>query len=117
MAEIGPTRPAPFAVSERAARRIRAIVQGEGRDDLRLRISVSGGGCSGFQYGFALDDQAEEGDVAIEQGGARVVIDGMSLMYLIGCEIDFVEDLTGSYFRVANPNASASCGCGNSFAV
>ena len=116
MAEIK-ARPDPVQVSERAARRISEILASEGQPDMKLRVSVSGGGCSGFQYGFALDDQAEDGDVAIEQGGARVVIDGMSLMYLIGCEIDFVEDLTGSYFRVANPNASASCGCGNSFAV
>jgi iron-sulfur cluster insertion protein len=116
MAEIK-ARPDPVRVSERAARRISEILAGEGQPDLKLRISVSGGGCSGFQYGFALDDQAEDGDIAIEQGGARVVIDGMSLMYLLGCEVDYVEDLTGSYFRVANPNASASCGCGNSFAV
>jgi iron-sulfur cluster insertion protein len=116
MAEIK-ARPDPVRVSERAARRISEILAGEGHPDLKLRISVSGGGCSGFQYGFALDDQAEDGDIAIEQGGARVVIDGMSLMYLLGCEVDYVEDLTGSYFRVANPNASASCGCGNSFAV
>jgi iron-sulfur cluster insertion protein len=116
MAEIK-ARPDPVRVSERAARRIGEILASEGRAELKLRVSVSGGGCSGFQYGFALDDQAEEGDVAIERDGARVVIDGMSLMYLIGCEIDFVEDLTGSYFRVANPNASSSCGCGNSFAV
>jgi iron-sulfur cluster insertion protein len=116
MAEIK-ARPDPFKVSERAVRRIGEILARESRPGLKLRISVSGGGCSGFQYGFALDDQAEDGDIAIEQGGARVVIDGMSLMYLLGCEVDYVEDLTGSYFRVANPNASASCGCGNSFAV
>jgi iron-sulfur cluster insertion protein len=116
MAEIK-ARPDPVRVSERAARRIGEILAREGQPELRLRISVSGGGCSGFQYDFALDDQAEEGDIAIEQGGARVVVDGMSLMYLIGCELDYVEDLTGSYFRVSNPNATASCGCGNSFAV
>jgi iron-sulfur cluster insertion protein len=116
MAEIK-ARPDPFRVSERAARRISEILTREARPDLKLRISVSGGGCSGFQYGFALDDQAEDGDIAIERAGARVVIDGMSLMYMIGCEVDYVEDLTGSYFRVANPNATASCGCGNSFAV
>jgi iron-sulfur cluster insertion protein len=116
MAEIK-ARPDPFRVSERAARRISEILAREGRPDLKLRVSVSGGGCSGFQYGFALDDQAEDGDIAIERAGARVVIDGMSLMYMIGCEVDYVEDLTGSYFRVTNPNATASCGCGNSFAV
>jgi iron-sulfur cluster insertion protein len=116
MAEIK-ARPDPVKVSERAARRIGEILAREGQPGMRLRISVSGGGCSGFQYDFALDDQAEEGDIAIEQGGAKVVVDGMSLMYLLGCELDYVEDLTGSYFRVSNPNATASCGCGNSFAV
>src|ERR671919_1266352 len=116
MAEIK-ARPDPIKVSERAAQRIGEILAREGQADLKLRISVSGGGCSGFQYGFVLDDQSEDGDIAIEQGGARVVIDGMSLMYVLGCEVDYVEDLTGSYFRVTNPNATASCGCGNSFAI
>jgi iron-sulfur cluster insertion protein len=116
MSEIKP-RPGPFSVSERAARRIGAILADEKQPGGKLRISVSGGGCSGFQYGFAIDHQDEDGDVAVERDGALVVIDGMSLMYLIGCEVDYVEDLTGSYFRVSNPNATASCGCGNSFAV
>ena len=116
MAEIK-ARPDPFRVSERAARRIGEILAREGQAGLKLRISVSGGGCSGFQYGFALDDHNEDGDVAVDRDGARVVIDGMSLMYMLGCEVDYVEDLTGSYFRVTNPNASASCGCGNSFAI
>ncbi|HLT03202.1 MAG TPA: iron-sulfur cluster insertion protein ErpA, partial [Geminicoccaceae bacterium] len=99
-------RPDPVRVSERAARRISEILAREGQPGLKLRVSVSGGGCSGFQYQFELDDQAEEGDIAIERDGARVVIDGMSLMYLLGCELDYVEDLTGSYFRVTNPNAT-----------
>lgn len=116
MAEIK-ARPGPFDVSERAARRISAILAREAQPDLKLRITVSGGGCSGFQYGFDLDAKAEDGDVAVERDGATVVIDGMSLLYLVGCELDYVEDLTGSYFRVNNPNASSSCGCGNSFAV
>ena len=116
MAEIK-ARPDPFRVSERAVRRIGEILAREAQPGLKLRISVSGGGCSGFQYGFALDQQDEEGDIAVERDGAKVVIDGMSLMYMLGCEVDYVEDLTGSYFRVSNPNATASCGCGNSFAV
>jgi iron-sulfur cluster insertion protein len=116
MAEIK-ARPGPFGVSERAARRISAILAREAQPDLKLRITVSGGGCSGFQYGFDLDANDEDGDVAVERDGAKVVIDGMSLLYLVGCELDYVEDLTGSYFRVNNPNASSSCGCGNSFAV
>jgi iron-sulfur cluster assembly accessory protein len=106
----------PVTLSDRAADKIARILSRESEPKV-LRVSVSGGGCSGFQYDFALDDQAEDGDIAIERDGAKVVIDGMSLMYLIGCELDYVEDLTGSYFRVSNPNATASCGCGNSFAI
>lgn len=104
-------------VTDSAAKRVKAIVAGEDRPGLRLRISVSGGGCSGFQYGFALDDKDEEGDVLVERDGAQVVVDGMSLMYLLGSRLDFVDDLTGSYFRMENPNASSACGCGTSFAV
>jgi iron-sulfur cluster insertion protein len=116
MAEIK-ARPDPLQLTESAARRINEILTGEAQPDLKLRVSVSGGGCSGFQYGFDLDDRQEDGDVAVERNGAKVVIDGMSLLYLVGCEVDFVEDLTGSYFRINNPNASSSCGCGNSFAI
>lgn len=110
-------RPAPLVVTESAARRVRQIIEAEGAPDLRLRVSVSGGGCSGFQYNFALDRDSEPDDVAIEKDGVTVVVDGMSLMYVLGSELDFVEDLTGSYFRVSNPNATASCGCGTSFAI
>ncbi|TVQ33795.1 MAG: iron-sulfur cluster insertion protein ErpA [Geminicoccaceae bacterium] len=112
-----PSRPAPFTVSPRAFARIRQIVDAEGTQDLQLRVSVSGGGCSGFQYGFDLDASHEADDVVVEADGVRVVVDGMSLMYLIGAELDFVEDLSGSYFRVQNPNASSSCGCGSSFSI
>ncbi|MEO1091206.1 MAG: iron-sulfur cluster insertion protein ErpA [Pseudomonadota bacterium] len=111
------TPPAPFQVSDRAIARVRDILDAEGNAELQLRVSVSGGGCSGFQYGFDLDAEHLPDDVAVERSGVRVVVDGMSLMYLIGAELDFVEDLTGSYFRMQNPNASASCGCGNSFAI
>jgi iron-sulfur cluster insertion protein len=116
MAEIK-SRAAPFSVSPRALERIGKILAAEAKPGTKLRISVSGGGCSGFQYGFALDDQDEAGDIALEQNGATVVIDSMSLLYMIGCEVDYIEDLTGSYFRVNNPNAASSCGCGNSFSV
>lgn len=112
-----PERPDPITVTTSAARRIRSIIDAEGNPNLRLRVSVSGGGCSGFQYNFALDDNDEPGDVAVQADGATVVIDGMSMMYVLGSEVDFVEDLTGSYFRVANPNAASSCGCGTSFAI
>jgi iron-sulfur cluster insertion protein len=110
-------RPAPLSLTAGAARRIRSIVEREGRPGLRLRVSVAGGGCSGFRYEFALDDRDEEGDVRIERDGAEVVVDGLSLMYVLGAELDFVDDLTGSYFRMSNPNASSSCGCGSSFAI
>ena len=110
-------RPGPLQLSASAARRIAAVAKAEGKAEARLRVSVSGGGCSGFQYLFALDDKSEDGDIVIERDGAAVVVDGMSLMYVIGSELDFVEDLTGSYFKVKNPNASSSCGCGTSFAI
>jgi iron-sulfur cluster insertion protein len=116
MSEIK-ARPAPIAVSESAARRIAALIAAEGRPGVKLRISVSGGGCSGFQYGFALDDKDEPGDILVERDGAKVAVDDMSLMYLLGSELDWVEDLTGSYFRMKNPNASSQCGCGTSFAI
>ena len=110
-------RPEPIIVTDSAARRIRAIIESEGRAGLKLRVTISGGGCSGFQYGFTLDDREEPGDILVERQGASVVVDAMSLMYVLGSELDFVEDLTGSYFRMANPNASSACGCGNSFAI
>lgn len=116
MAETS-ARPAPFSISDSAARRIAALAAAEGKPGTRLRLSVSGGGCSGFQYRFELDDKAEADDVVIERDGAAVAVDGISLMYVLGSEIDFVEDLTGSYFRVNNPNAKSSCGCGSSFAL
>jgi len=118
MAEIdADRRPAPLRISASAARRIAALAAAEGRPGTRLRVSVSGGGCSGFQYNFALDDQGLPDDVLVERDGATVAVDGMSLMYVLGSELDFVEDLSGSYFRVKNPNASSSCGCGTSFAI
>ena len=103
-------------VSDRAARRITEIVAGE-PDKPLLRVSVEGGGCSGFQYKFDLVGASEADDLIIERGGARVLIDRMSLEYLAGSEIDFVDDLIGSAFKVINPNATASCGCGTSFSV
>jgi iron-sulfur cluster insertion protein len=109
--------PAPFQVSDRAVARVRDILARESNPELQLRITVSGGGCSGFQYGFDLDTEHQADDVAVERDGVRVVIDGMSLLYMAGAELDYVEDLTGSYFAIKNPNASSSCGCGNSFAI
>ena len=106
----------PVTVSERAARRIAQIAAGEPATPL-LRVSVEGGGCSGFQYKFDLVGQSEPDDVVIEREGARVLIDPVSLEYLGGSEIDFVDDLIGQSFKIHNPQATASCGCGTSFSI
>jgi iron-sulfur cluster assembly accessory protein len=107
---------AQITLTERAASRINEIMAGEARGKA-LRISVSGGGCSGFQYEFTLDDQKQDDDVEIERDGAIVRVDSMSLAYMLGSEIDFVDDLIGASFRINNPLASASCGCGTSFSI
>jgi len=104
-------------LSASAARRIRKVAESEGNPALALRISVSGGGCSGFQYSFSLDDAPTADDMVIERDGARLLVDTVSLDYLRGSEVDFVEDLSGAGFRIANPLAQQSCGCGNSFSV
>jgi len=104
------------ALSERAAKRIARILSSEPGGTV-LRISVSGGGCSGFQYGFDLDQTRADDDLVIERDGAVVVIDPISLPYMGGSEIDFVDDLIGQSFQIRNPNATASCGCGTSFSI
>ena len=106
----------PVNVTERAARRIAEIAAGEPATP-NLRVSVEGGGCSGFSYKFALVGDVAPDDLVIEQAGARVLIDPVSLEYLSGSEIDFVDDLIGQSFKVKNPQATASCGCGTSFSV
>ena len=106
----------PVRLSERAARRIAEIVAGEPATPL-LRVSVEGGGCSGFQYKFDLVAASEADDLVIERAGARVLIDPVSLEYLGGSEIDFADDLIGQSFKIRNPNATASCGCGTSFSL
>jgi iron-sulfur cluster insertion protein len=111
------TIPGRITVSAGAARRIATLRASEGNDALMLRIAVSGGGCSGFQYGFSLDEQATSDDVIFETAGVRIVVDDVSLGLLDGAEVDFVEDLVGSYFAIKNPNASSTCGCGTSFSI
>jgi iron-sulfur cluster assembly accessory protein len=103
-------------LSERAAKRIRKILSVE-PGGTALRISVSGGGCSGFQYGFDLDATRADDDIIVERDGAVVLIDSVSLPYMGGSEIDFVDDLIGQSFQIHNPNATASCGCGTSFSI
>ncbi len=107
---------AAFTVSERAARRIAEIVAGEVPGTM-LRIAVEGGGCSGFQYKFDLTADTATDDIIIEKSGAKVLIDPVSIGYLAGSEIDFVDDLIGASFKIQNPNATASCGCGTSFSM
>jgi iron-sulfur cluster assembly accessory protein len=106
----------PVTVSARAAKRIAEIIAAEGKPAM-LRLAVTGGGCSGFQYNFALDDARADDDLAIEEGGVTVLVDSTSLEFLKGAEIDFVDDLIGASFKVNNPNATSSCGCGTSFSV
>jgi iron-sulfur cluster assembly accessory protein len=103
-------------VSSRAARRIAEILKAEPQVSM-LRVAVTGGGCSGFQYNFALDEMKADDDLVIERDGAVVLIDSTSLDFLHGAEIDYVDDLIGASFRINNPNAQSSCGCGTSFSV
>jgi iron-sulfur cluster insertion protein len=104
-------------LTENAARQIAFLKAQENAEDAFLRIAVSGGGCSGFQYGFSFDDQRNEDDVVFERDGIGVVVDEVSLDLLNGAEIDFIEDLMGASFQIRNPNAASSCGCGNSFSI
>lgn len=106
----------PVTLSERAARRIAKILSSE-PDGTALRVSVSGGGCSGFQYGFDLDRTRGDDDIVVQRDGAVVLIDTVSLPYMDGSEIDFVDDLIGQAFKINNPHATASCGCGTSFSI
>ena len=109
--------PAPVLVTESAAKRIAFILAQEEQKGMKLRISVSGGGCSGFQYGFTFDDAKNDDDILIEKDGAAVLIDTTSLELLGGSQIDYVEDMIGASFQIKNPQAKSSCGCGNSFSV
>jgi iron-sulfur cluster insertion protein len=102
-------------ISAAAVAQLRRLAQDQGKPSLKLRITVSGGGCSGFQYGFELDEVTEADDLVLEQDGASVLIDPLSLPYLQGATVDFAESLNGSHFVVRNPNATATCGCGSSF--
>ena len=106
----------PVTVSARAAKRIAQILKDESEAAM-LRVAVTGGGCSGFQYNFAIDDARLDDDLVVEREGATVLIDPVSLDFLKGAEIDFVDDLIGQSFKINNPNATSSCGCGTSFSV
>jgi iron-sulfur cluster insertion protein len=109
--------PTSINLSARAVNKVRELVAEEENDNLKLRVYITGGGCSGFQYGFAFEDEAAEDDAAIEQDGVTVLIDPMSFQYLVGSEVDYTEGLEGSRFVINNPNASTTCGCGSSFSI
>ena len=107
----------PIQFSDAAAIKVKQLVEEEENPDLKLRVYVTGGGCSGFQYGFTFDEDVNPGDTQIEKQGVSMVIDPMSLQYLVGGTVDYTEGLEGSRFFVNNPNASTTCGCGASFSI
>jgi iron-sulfur cluster insertion protein len=109
--------PAPLAFSDAAAAKVKQLIDEEGNPDLKLRVFVQGGGCSGFQYGFTFDEVTNDDDATMEKNGVTLLIDSMSYQYLVGAEIDYKEDLEGAQFVIKNPNATTTCGCGSSFSV
>ena len=109
--------PTPLIFTQGAANKVKSLVDEEGNPRLKLRVFVTGGGCSGFQYGFTFDEAINDGDTVIEKNGVTMVIDSMSLQYLVGGSVDYIEGLEGSRFLVTNPYATATCGCGSSFSI
>lgn len=117
MNTVSERMPDPLVFTDAAAAKVRQLIEEEGNPDLKLRVFVQGGGCSGFQYGFTFEETAAEDDTAMERGGVTLLIDPMSLQYLVGAEIDYQEDAEGAQFVIKNPNATSTCGCGSSFSV
>lgn len=118
VAENVPTEmPAPILFTDSAAAKVADLIAEEGNPDLKLRVFVQGGGCSGFQYGFTFDDEMADDDTVVEREGVSLVVDPMSFQYLVGAEVDYQEGLEGSRFVIKNPNASTTCGCGSSFSI
>lgn len=109
--------PKPLLITSAAAAKVASLVAEENNPDLVLRVYVTGGGCSGFQYGFDFADSIQDDDTIIEEQGARFVLDSLSYPYLVGSTLDYIEGLEGSRFTLTNPNASATCGCGSSFSI
>ena len=103
--------------TDNAANKVRQLIEEEGNADLKLRVFVSGGGCSGFQYGFTFDEVTNEDDTVMSKNGVQLLIDPMSFQYLVGAEIDYQETLEGAQFVIKNPNATTTCGCGSSFSA
>ncbi|AFK61727.1 MAG: iron-sulfur cluster insertion protein ErpA [Advenella sp.] len=109
--------PTPLLFTEAAATKVKDLLIEEGNPELKLRVFVQGGGCSGFQYGFTFDEVINEDDTTIDKNGVQLLVDPMSFQYLVGAEIDYKEDIEGSQFVIRNPNATTTCGCGSSFSV
>ena len=109
--------PAPLIFSDSAATKVKQLIDEEGNPELKLRVFVQGGGCSGFQYGFTFDEVVNEDDTTMVKNGVTLLIDSMSYQYLVGAEIDYKEDLQGAQFVIRNPNAKTTCGCGSSFSA
>jgi len=107
----------PIVFTDSAANKVAGLIKEEGNDNLKLRVYITGGGCSGFQYGFTFDEEVNDDDTQIEKGGVTVLIDSMSIQYLTGAEIDYKEDVSGAQFVIRNPNATTTCGCGSSFSA
>ncbi|SFR62740.1 iron-sulfur cluster insertion protein ErpA [Thiomicrospira sp. ALE5] len=107
----------PVNFTDAAASKVNVLIQDEGNPELKLRVYISGGGCSGFQYGFTFDESLAEDDTVVEKSGVQLLIDPMSFQYLVGAKIDYLEDLQGARFVIENPNATSTCGCGSSFSV
>lgn len=112
-----PPPPASLVFTDSAAVKVGELIKEEQNPSLKLRVFISGGGCSGFQYGFTFDETVEDGDLAVENQGVTLLVDPMSVQYLMGAEIDYKEDLEGAQFIIRNPNATTTCGCGSSFSV
>lgn len=109
--------PDPLVFTDNAVHKVRELIEEEGNPDLKLRVFVQGGGCSGFQYGFTFDELTNDDDTQLQKDGVTLLIDAMSLQYLVGAEIDYSEGLEGAQFVIKNPNATTTCGCGSSFSV
>ncbi|OGS93837.1 MAG: iron-sulfur cluster insertion protein ErpA [Gallionellales bacterium RBG_16_56_9] len=107
----------PLLFTDNAANKVKQLIEEEGNADLKLRVFVSGGGCSGFQYGFTFDEVANEDDTVLNKNGVQLLIDPMSFQYLVGAEIDYQDSIEGSQFIIRNPNATTTCGCGSSFSA
>ena len=105
------------SMTQNAVHRLESLIAAKDKSNLMLRVYVQGGGCSGFQYGFQFEEQMEEDDIEFERDGVKLLVDSMSFQYLMGSEIDFIDDLMGTRFVVSNPNATTTCGCGSSFAI